>query len=155
MNYRPYHRQDFPRLYAIEEVCFQAQFRFPPRHLRRLLESPGTITWIAEQDGQMAGFSIADCEWESGGLVAYIQTIEVLPERRAQGIGSELLRRIEDSALEIGAQSIWLHVEPQNSGAIRLYEAHGYSCEGRKDQYYPQGRAALIYRKVLAPAQRE
>lgn len=148
MNYRPYHSDDFAALYAIEEVCFQPPFRFGRRYMRRLLESPGTITWIAH-DRQMAGFAVGDCEWEMGGIVAYIQTIEVLPASRGQGIGSELLRRIEDSVREREAKAIWLHVDSQNGNAIRLYEAHGYSCEGRKDRYYPQGRAALIYRKSL------
>ncbi len=40
---------------------------------------------------------------------------------------------------------IWLHVEAANASAIRLYEAHDYRCEGRKENYYPLGQAALIY----------
>lgn len=151
MNYRPYHSGDFAALYAIEEACFQPPLRFPRRYMRHLLESLGTITWIAEDDRQMAGFAIADCEWSAGEIVAYIQTIEVLPAWRGQGIGSELLHRIEDSAREREAKAIWLHVDAQNGNAVRLYEAHGYLCEGRKDRYYPQGRAALIYRKPLVP----
>jgi len=44
---------------------------------------------------------------------------------------------------------IWLHVDVTNAGAIRLYEVHGYRCEGREENYYPRGRAALIYVKRL------
>jgi [ribosomal protein S18]-alanine N-acetyltransferase len=153
VNYRAYHPDDFAALYAIEEICFQPPFRFPRRYLRRLLESPGTTSWIAEEDHQVAAFAIADCEWEPNGLRAYIQTIEVLPAMRGRGIGNELLRRIEDSVRHLGAQAIWLHVDSQNAAAIRLYESHGYTCEGRNDRYYPQGRAALIYRKQLETAQ--
>ena len=152
MIYRPYNSADFPALYAIEEICFQPPFRFPQRYMRRLVESPGTITWIGEENSQIAGFAIADCEWEPSGLVAYLQTIEVLPAMRSHGAGSELLRRIEDSARGLGAESIWLHVDSHNAGAIRLYESHGYACEGRNDRYYPHGRAALIYRKRLESA---
>lgn len=117
--------------------------------MRHLLESRVTITWIAEEDGQLAGFAIADCEWESGGVAAYIQTIEVLPAMRRRGIGAELLRRVEDSMRERGVQTIWLHVDSENAAAIRLYESHGFACEGRKEGYYPQARAALVYRKKL------
>ena len=70
---------------------------------------------------------------------------------RGRGIGGELLRRIDDSARDNSAQAIWLHVDSQNGSAIRLYESHGYVCQGRKENYYPQGRAALIYRKPLSP----
>jgi len=152
MIYRPYISADFPALYDIEEICFQPPFRFGRRYMRRLLESPGTTSWIAEEDGQIAAFAVADCEWEPTGLRAYIQTIEVLPGMRGRGIGNELLRRIEDSVRHLGAQAIWLHVDSQNAAAIRLYESHGYTCEGRNDRYYPQGRAALVYRKPLETA---
>ena len=149
MLYRPFHPDDFAQLYAIEEVCFQPPLRFRRRYIRRLAESPHTITWIAEEDGRMAGFAVADCSHTIDGIFAYIQTIEVLPAFRRRGVGSELLRRIEDSVRTRGAEAIWLHVDPQNAGAIRLYESHGYACEGRKENYYAQGHAALIYRKPL------
>jgi len=151
MLYRLYTPADFPALYAIEEICFQPPFRFPRRYMRRLADNPYTITWIAEDDGQMAGFAIADCGREIEGIIAYIQTIEVLPEMRGQGIGNDLLRRIEDSVRQRAARAIWLHVDSQNAGAIRLYESHGFICEGRKENYYPHGGAALIYSKPLEP----
>jgi ribosomal protein S18 acetylase RimI-like enzyme len=147
--YRPYKPEDFDELYAIEEICFQPPLRFPRRYVRRLAESSDVVTWIAENDAKIAGFSIADFGLDSEGMFAYIQTIEVLPAMRGRGIGNELLRRIENSAHERGALAIWLHVESQNSGAIRLYESHGYRCEGRNDNYYANGRAGLVYRKVL------
>jgi ribosomal-protein-alanine N-acetyltransferase len=149
VNYRPYIAADFERLYAIEEICFQPPFRFPRRYMRRVLESAETMAWIAENDGQMAGFAIADWEPAIGDLDAYIQTIEVLPAMRGRGVGNDLLRLIEESAREKGAAAIWLHVDSQNASAIRLYESHRYACQGRNDRYYPQGRAALIYRKAL------
>jgi [ribosomal protein S18]-alanine N-acetyltransferase len=147
--YRLYTPADFPALYAIEEICFQPPFRFPRRYMRGLADSVHTVTWIAEDEEQMAGFAIADCGRDAEGVIAYIQTIEVLPAMRGRGIGRELLRRIEDSVRDRGAHSIWLHVDSVNAGAIRLYESHGYTCQGRKENYYAHGRAALIYRKPL------
>lgn len=149
MQYRLYQSDDFIQLYAIEEVCFQPPFRFGRRYMRSLVASPNSITWIAEDEGAMAGFSIIEWGHTNSEVAAYIQTIEVLPIARARGIGAELLRRVEDSVRSAGAQSIWLHVDSQNSGAVRLYERHGYTCEGRKENYYAHGRAALIYRKPV------
>jgi ribosomal protein S18 acetylase RimI-like enzyme len=85
-------------------------------------------------------------------VIAYIQTIEVAPERRGCGVGHELLGRAESSACHAGAGLIWLHVEATNAGAIRLYESHGYRCEGREENYYPLRRPALIYMKRLDSA---
>ena len=149
MNYRPYTSADFNQIYAIEEICFGPPLRFSRRYVRRLVEDAETITWIAEEEGKIAGFSIADFERDEDGMFAYIQTLEVLPEMRGRGAGNELLLRIERSAREKAASAVWLHVESQNAGAIRLYEAHGYKCEGRQENYYARGRAGLIYRKVL------
>jgi ribosomal protein S18 acetylase RimI-like enzyme len=117
--------------------------------MREFISRTNAATWIAEEDGRLGGFAIV--EWRGGkqGVTAYIQTIEVAPEARSRGVGSELLSRIEGSARVAGSCLIWLHVEASNAGAIRLYEVHGYHCESREENYYPQGRAALIYRKRL------
>jgi ribosomal protein S18 acetylase RimI-like enzyme len=149
VHYRPYTPKDFSALYAIEEACFHTPFRFSRSYMRHLLGSLNTAAWVAEQDSQMAGFAIV--EWSQGrrGTVAYIQTIEVLPAARGKGAGSELLSRLEISARAAGAHTIWLHVDAENASAIRLYERHSFVAEGREENYYPQGRAALVYLKKL------
>ena len=149
MLYRPYTPEDFAELYAIEEVCFQPPFRFGRRYVRKLVDSPNAATWIVEQGGLMGGFAIIEWMRQAGGVIAYIQTIEVAPDRRGQGVGGELLRCVEGSARAVGAQAIWLHVDAENGAAIRLYEANGYQNEGREENYYSLGRAALIYGKPL------
>jgi ribosomal protein S18 acetylase RimI-like enzyme len=53
--------------------------------------------------------------------------------------------------LAAGAVLIWLHVDVNNSAAIRLYEAHGYVEDGRREDYYEPGRAAFLYAKELKP----
>ncbi|HUD75097.1 MAG TPA: N-acetyltransferase [Terracidiphilus sp.] len=167
MLYRPYTSQDFDALYAIEKLCFEPIYRFSRGLMRRLVRRPNAVTWIAEENGQLAGFAIA--EFSSHGcksgvpsdgalsmgrksqVTAYIQTIEVLPTARGKGVGGEILVRVEGSARLAGAALVWLHVEAGNAAAIRLYAAQDYFCEGRQENYYPLGRAALIYVKRLTP----
>ena len=149
MIYRPYKPEDFDPLYALEERCFESPSRFGRRYMRLLVGRANAATWIAEEDGRLWGFAIV--EWSEGrrGVTAYIQTIEVAAEMRGRGVGGALLGNIESSARTVGAGLIWLHVEVANSDAIRLYEAQGYACDGRQENYYPHGRAALIYVKRL------
>jgi len=147
--YRPYNANDFAALYAVEEICFQLPFRFGREYMRRLVNSANSATWIAEEDIRLAGFAIVEWTRRRAGISAYIQTIEVAPEQRGHGVGSELLRRVEASARSAEAVAIWLHVDAQNSRAIRLYEAHGYGCAGREEDYYASGRAGLLYSKRL------
>jgi ribosomal protein S18 acetylase RimI-like enzyme len=152
MLYRLYQPEDFGRLYPLEELCFELPERFSRRYMRQLVSRSNTATWIAEEDGQMAGFAIVEWNQEPGEVIAYIQTIEVAPEARGRGVGRELLGHTESSARLAGACLIWLHVREANANAIRLYEAHGYRCEGREENYYPLGRPALIYGKQIDSA---
>ena len=153
MLYRLYKPEDFAALYAIEEVCFQPSHRFSRGYMRQLIRQPDAATWIAEQDGRMCGFGLIEWMLEAGNMVAYVQTLEVVPEVRGQGVGGELLRRMENSACVAGAASIWLHVDAENALAIRVYERHGYQLSGREEDYYGRGRAALIYARPLSAEQ--
>ena len=153
MEIRLYKPTDFPSLYAVEELCFAPPFRFSRSTMHRLIESPDSATWIAE-DGpeskiELIGFSIVEWPAEQGELTAYIQTIEVHPAFRGRGIGAELLVRAEESARSAGAHSVSLHVDIENAAAIRLYESRGYVRQGREEHYYARHRAAFIYAKPL------
>jgi len=152
MQFRLYEPGDFARLYAIEEVCFQPPLRFDRGMMRQLVDSTVSATWIAEDGEAMLGFAIVEWTREPDLVTAYIPTLEVLPEQRRRGIGAELLRRLEASATEAGADLIWLHVDAENETAIRVYRAAGYESKGRQEHYYERYRAAEVYMKVLGPA---
>lgn len=152
VHYRLYQPGDFEPLYAIEEACFQPPLRFPRGYMRRLVTSAKVATWIAEDNGRLPGFAIVEWSADEFSTVAYIQTLEVAQDQRGQGIGTELLRRMESSAQQEGASLIWLHVDAENARAIRLYEAHGYHLQGREENYYARRRDALMYAKRLSEA---
>jgi [ribosomal protein S18]-alanine N-acetyltransferase len=149
MDYRLYTPSDFKTLYRVEETCFEPAHRFSRRYMRDLVDDPNGATWIAEENGVMAGFAIVDWMRESAEVIAYIQTIEVKPEWRGLGVGHELMGRIEASARAAGARVIWLHVDAANDPAIALYERHGYLRRRRHEGYYGRGRPALVYAKEL------
>ena len=149
MDYRLYRDDDFMQLYNIELACFEPPFRFSRQTMRRLIGDPDSATWIAEEQEQMAGFAILYWAQPPEQPLAYIQTLEVLPAHRSRGVGRELLRRAEKSASSAGAHVIWLHVAESNAPAIRLYEAHGYSQQGREENFYAKGIPALLYAKPI------
>jgi ribosomal-protein-alanine N-acetyltransferase len=148
--YRLFRPDDFSQLYAIEQACFQPPFRFSSRYMHKLIDGPGSATWIAEEDARMTGFTVAGWSLESNQSIAYIHTLEVAPGERRRGIARELLCRIEGSAIDAGARAIWLHVDEANTAAIRLYESHGYLVQGREADFYAKGMPALIYGRSLA-----
>jgi len=118
--------------------------------MRSAVGGKNAATWIAaEEDGAMAGFAIVHWDNQRGGARAYLETLEVRPEARGKGVGSELLRRCEESAKVAGAKVLDLHVDTENGSAIRVYEAKGFERTGRIENYYPEGRVADAYEKRL------
>jgi ribosomal protein S18 acetylase RimI-like enzyme len=149
VDYRLYRSGDFDAVYAIEVACFKPPFRFGHKCMKQLVIRADAATWVAEESGCLQGFAIVEWARDAGGVAAYIATIEVMPGLRGNGVGGELLRKLEGSAVGAGAKELWLHVDAENSGAIRLYQVHGYRCEGREEDFYPNGRAALVFSKPL------
>jgi ribosomal protein S18 acetylase RimI-like enzyme len=149
MPCRPYIAADFQALYALEQLCFAPEFRFSRRYMRSLTVAHNAAVWVAEQGTKLTGFGIVSWARHSGLIVAYIETLEVAPTERGRGLGQTLLERLENSARLAGTAVAGLHVDAENLAAIRLYERAGFLCQGQKKNFYPQGRAALIYRKDL------
>ncbi len=150
MLYRPHQPGDFAQLYAVEELCFDPPFRFDRALMRKLIANPNSATWIAEGEQKLAGFAIVDWVTVPRGTIAYVQTIEVHPDSRRRGIAAELLNRAEGSARAAGATAIWLHVDVENSAAIRLYETRGYMRKRREEHFYARHRPAFVYAKPLS-----
>ena len=81
--------------------------------------------YIFEKDGQVAGYCLLNKSYsrEVGGKVLWIEELYVRPRFQGRGIGSALLKRVEE---DFPAQRYRLEVEEENWGAIKLYERHGY-----------------------------
>jgi len=97
-----------------------------------LVESEGwNGWWVAEEAGIIVGAG-------GGGLVeAGIGEIHVLyvgPERRGEGIGTQLLQALSDELSRQGAQEQWVWVAKGNSKGLPFYEARGFVL--REEQAY-------------------
>lgn len=150
MLYRLYQPEDFPALYAVEELCFDPPWRFSRSYMRKIVKNPHSATWIAEEGADLVGLAVVKWSAGQGEQAAYIETIEVHPAWCGRGIGGELLRYAEESARAAGVRAIGLHVQVENATAIRLYESHGYRCLGREEYYYAR-QPAFFYAKLMEP----
>lgn len=117
--------------------------------MQHLVKNPEAVTWIAEEDGVMAGFAIVAWGRSVNADGGYLQTIEVLPGFRCRGIGEKLIGLAEVSAWGARADMLSLHVDAENEAAIGLYEKCGYRRRGRRENYYARGRSALLFEKQL------
>ena len=147
ISYREMAALDIPVLVGMEKSIYPespwsaAQFR------EELSGVPRTRKYIVAQNGTdivgYAGIAIA-------GDVADIHTLTVVPEFRRRGIASEMLRNLEQWALEKKVIAVMLEMREGNAEAQPLYEKYGYRVVSRRDNYYAPKIHALIMRKELS-----
>ena len=58
--------------------------------------------------------------------VGDVRAIGLRPAWRARGLGRQLLRWSVGELRRRGARDVYLSVEAENTGALRLYEAEGF-----------------------------
>lgn len=88
-------------------------------------ECPYLEGYIFEQDGKIQGYGMVAKSFstEFGKVCMWLEDLYIKEEYRGSGLGSEFFRFVErkypDTVLR-------LEVEPENEGAIKLYERCGY-----------------------------
>lgn len=76
---------------------------------------------------------------------AHVTTFGVHPRWRRQSIGRQLLLRLGELALSIGARRMTLEVRESNAGAQAMYRGFGFEAAGRRRAYYTDdGEDALV-----------
>ena len=95
----------------------------------------GGVLFLALDGQAVAGFAICEEEeWHSptwqwpANFLAIVDLI-VLPAYRGQGLGSRLLREVEDEAQARGLDAIDMNAAAPNEEARRFYEGHGYRLD--------------------------
>lgn len=156
MRLREYRSDDLGPIFALDQVCFEAPFRFSKSAMQEFAEGRNALTVVAESDnGEIAGFCIAHVERLRGRLAAYIVTLDVDPKHRRRGLAAQMMERIEQQAREAECDGIALHVSAENDGAIAFYEARGYERSHMVKSFYGLRRHAFVYRKSLGGAMSE
>ena len=82
--------------------------------------------FVADQEGKVIGFihQVMHEDIIDGGLNSFITCFYVAPEFRNTGVGSRLLRRAIENALDKGA--VGIEVSTASLDARRLYERHHF-----------------------------
>ena len=92
-----------------------------------LLQDPRTIFLVAFDDGEPVGFVLAYALPRRHGfnVTLCVYEIEVDAARRRQGIGTRLLRELEQVARQRGIEEGFVLTDDDNVAAMRLYESAG------------------------------
>ena len=138
--------EDIDRLVAIEDKAF-ATDRISRRSFRRQIASPTLALVVALFDRTVHGYVLV--AFRKGVHHARIYSLAV-DRAHGRGLGRRLMAAAEALARTRGLATMRLEVNEANHRAIGIYERGGYVKIGRRDDYYEDGAAALLYEKRLA-----
>ena len=129
-------------LSAIHARAFAEDEYWNERIIAGQLSQPGIFGLIDPVGGMLIARIAAD--------EAEILTLAVVPERRQQGLGANLLAFAAREARLRGAKSLFLEVSTRNPAARGLYQRSGFQQVGRRRAYYYDGSDALVLSKPLS-----
>ncbi|MGQ9743226.1 MAG: GNAT family N-acetyltransferase [Candidatus Bathycorpusculaceae bacterium] len=103
--------------------------------------------FVAEHDGKILGYSRMHIyRWNSS---AYIISLLVDAEHRRKGIGTLLLKAMENFAREKRARILMFDTSTDNAPALQLYFKNGFRICGYNDKIYEDGKIAIYLAKEL------
>ncbi len=146
------HKKTYPGLipdYHIEKMI--KEFYNEDRITKEILNiSQGWNGWfVAIDNGEVVGAG-------GGGFideeVAELFVLYLNPNRKREGIGSQILKAVTDDQIERGAKEQWVSVTKDNSIGIPFYEATGFKFQSERPSYeLPEGDGfiSLRYKRIL------
>ncbi|HAP36965.1 MAG TPA: hypothetical protein DCQ28_13930 [Bacteroidetes bacterium] len=90
----------------------------------RLYDDPNTTSFVAEIKGNIIGYARMKVNQEQNRC--YLESLYVLPEFQGKGIGTDLLKMVEQKALQFSFNQIWLGVMEQNVPSLEWYKKLGF-----------------------------
>ena len=145
---REYRPADFEQLWALDQQCFSEEVAYSRDELAHYLDSETSICFVASNQNQMQGFILGDRERSFGHII----TLDVAPSAQRSGLGSTLIRSLEERLRSADCTSVFLEVAVNNRAALSFYKTHGYSVLKTLRRYYPGGLDGLLMGKRIAPA---
>ncbi len=112
-----------------EQKAAFVQMQFRAQRQSYLTQYPQAQYYIIEQGSQRIGRMIVDRSQPA----ILLMDIALLPDYRNAGIGTALIRQLQDEALQAGC-ALRLHVETFNP-ALHLYERLGFRSIGESGIY--------------------
>jgi ribosomal-protein-alanine N-acetyltransferase len=110
-----------------------------PARIGQKIRCPNNIVVVAEAHREILGFAIMYVGFEE----ARLNLLAVSPSSRNCGVGRQLVRWLERSALVAGVSVVYLEVRSRYRGARTFYERLGYRTVERVPGYYYRRETAL------------
>lgn len=135
----PIREEHLDGVMALEEATFSIPWSRADFE-RELRENAMAIYYVAQMDGKIVGYAGMWHVVTEG----HITNVGVLEEARGRGIGSLLMEKLIETALEKEMIGITLEVRMGNRPAQALYHKYGFRAEGIRKNYYSDTKEDAI-----------
>jgi len=106
---------------------YEAEHNTPTLVIEKKLAVDDDLFIVAIDGDDVIGTVIGGYDGHRG----WIYSMAVEPDRRHEGIGSELLREVESRLVTLGCLKVNLQIMPGNEAVRRFYDSLGYTEEPR------------------------
>ncbi len=126
--------RDLPDIVTLMGRAFDPRFgeAWSGSQLIGALAVPDTWVQVANASEGVVGFTLVRRILDEAELML----VAVAPERRATGLGRQLLDGAVAQAVFRGARTMFLEVRDGNAAATAIYRAAGFTEIGRRRDYY-------------------
>jgi ribosomal-protein-alanine N-acetyltransferase len=143
---RPYADSDFENLHALDRACYPPGIAYSKTMLRWYLRLPGGFCIVAEVEGEIQGFILAETEPPEGHII----TLDVAEPLRRTGIGTALTEAAEKMMARRGVSLVGLETATDNEAGVAFWKRRGYRTVGVIPRYYLDRVDAWFMRKAIA-----
>lgn len=128
----PLQLADAPRLWALDQVCFQPGIAYSQAEIEAVLRAANGFHRGLEMAGELTAFILTQRRGRRGHVI----TLDVAPECRRSGLGRRLMLAAEAHYEKTGAMGMSLEAAVNNAPALQFYARLGYRIERRLPGYY-------------------
>jgi len=126
--------KDLNSIIDLERKCFNKYIAYTPRQLKYLITIANSSCLVETINEKIRGFIIV--LYCNGKRVAGVETLNVDPLYRRNGVGKKLLNAAEEEMYSRFIKKIRLEVSIGNISAINLYERLGFKKIALLKEYY-------------------
>lgn len=137
--------KDVLNMVEIEKECYNGKVPWNASSLFQDINNNKNALYIMVRDGRIGvGFIGA---WFSGDE-AHVTNVAVIPSYQGKGIGTFLMKQMEEVAIKENKTFFSLEVRVSNKKAITLYEKLGYEAVKIKKRYYKPDQEDALEMKL-------
>jgi len=133
---------DIPEIIKIERDIFDDPWERDSFY-EAIFLFPG-LFFVAIKNSHIAGFLTAGIEDTGEEKYGHIMNIGTGKNYQREGIGSQLIKRLEYELILLGVSAIQLEVRVSNTGAQEFYRRLGFCDVFVIAEYYSDGEDALL-----------